>query len=240
MLKTRILTAICLLAGLLGALFFLPENAWLVFCALICAGGAWEWGGLAKWCGKARVAYAIALAAPVLVFWLDIPGNIFHGGSVLCALVSARECAGAIDAMDVMACAVGCVGAKVIGVAFFCALAAVFWLLVAPFWLRYKWPLRTWSAALTGVVVLAPSALVFSSLRTIGGPWLVLGVAAIVWVADIAAYFSGRAFGGRKLAPSISPGKTWAGAVGGTLGVVAYCNAIYWTMLVPDEATVTL
>ncbi|HRO62084.1 MAG TPA: phosphatidate cytidylyltransferase [Burkholderiaceae bacterium] len=52
------------------------------------------------------------------------------------------------------------------------------------------------------------------------GAAALLAAMAIVWIADIAAYFVGRAIGRRKLAPRISPGKSWEGAIGGALAVV--------------------
>ncbi|MCD0506276.1 phosphatidate cytidylyltransferase, partial [Bordetella petrii] len=54
------------------------------------------------------------------------------------------------------------------------------------------------------------------------GGWFVVSLLALVWVADIAAYFVGRAIGKRKLAPRVSPGKTVEGAVAGILGAVAW------------------
>ncbi len=52
------------------------------------------------------------------------------------------------------------------------------------------------------------------------GVVVLLSVLFIVWLADTAAYFAGRAFGKRKLAPHISPGKTWAGVVGAVVAVI--------------------
>jgi len=56
-------------------------------------------------------------------------------------------------------------------------------------------------------------------------PVYLLSVMALVWIADIGAYFSGKAFGKRKLAPSISPGKSWEGAIGGGIAVLVIAGA---------------
>jgi phosphatidate cytidylyltransferase len=58
----------------------------------------------------------------------------------------------------------------------------------------------------------------------------VLSVLCIVWMADVSAYAAGRAFGKRKLAPSISPGKSWEGVYGGLVGVMVL--ALFWTLWV--------
>lgn len=102
------------------------------------------------------------------------------------------------------------------------AVSALFWVLCVPFWLRSRWQLPgQGAAALVGLVLLLPPSLAIAHLRLLS-PWLLLGVMAAVWVADIAAYFTGRAFGRRKLAPSISPGKSWEGAYGAVAGVVIF------------------
>lgn len=102
------------------------------------------------------------------------------------------------------------------------AVSALFWVLCVPFWLRARWQLPgRGAAALIGLVLLLPPSLAIAHLRLLS-PWLLLGVMAAVWIADIAAYFTGRAFGRRKLAPAISPGKSWEGAFGAVVGVTVY------------------
>lgn len=104
--------------------------------------------------------------------------------------------------------------------------SAVFWLGLAPFWLRHRWPLGSPLAALAlGVVVILPPALALAHLRQID-PMLLLFAMSLVWIADIAAYFTGRAFGRHKLAPAISPGKTWEGAAGAVAGVLVFGLAV--------------
>jgi phosphatidate cytidylyltransferase len=59
------------------------------------------------------------------------------------------------------------------------------------------------------------------------GALALLLVFGIAWVADIAAYFAGRRFGRHKLAPTISPGKTWEGVAGAVLGVTLYAGLLH-------------
>ncbi len=101
-------------------------------------------------------------------------------------------------------------------------LSAVFWLLFAPLWLKQGWSA---SCATVGLVILLPTWAALVSLHGRSAV-LLLAVMALVWVADIAAYFAGRAFGRHKLAPSISPGKTWEGVAGAVGGVLVYGFAV--------------
>lgn len=101
------------------------------------------------------------------------------------------------------------------------ALLILFWLIWVPLWLRRHWrPSNPWLMGLIGVLLLVPLWHAMYMLQP--QPWKLLGLMAVVWVADTAAYFTGRKFGRRKLAPVISPGKTWEGVQGATVGVLLY------------------
>jgi phosphatidate cytidylyltransferase len=101
------------------------------------------------------------------------------------------------------------------------ALAALFWVAVAPFWIARHLRPSPLVVAAAGWLVLWPTWIAFVVLRDTG-PWVLLAAAALVWVADIAAYFAGRRFGRHKLAPAVSPGKTWEGVAGALAGVAVY------------------
>lgn len=196
MLRARVITALTLLGALLVALFWLPDSGWAVFVAGIVGAAAWEWAGLSGLSPALRVVYALAMAVALLALWALI---LYPETAVMTTGVERLWIYGA-----------GC----------------GFWLAVVPAWLMLRWRLANRAvAAAVGMMVLIPAALALIHLHAMD-PVLVLVVMSTVWVADIAAYFVGRAFGRRKLAPEISPGKTWEGAAGAALGVVAYGGVV--------------
>ncbi len=95
---------------------------------------------------------------------------------------------------------------------------AMFWWIAALCWIVFA-PRRVapWSAALAGTLALVPAWLALVRLRLDlphGAEWVLFSL-ILVWVADIGAYFFGRRFGRLRLAPVVSPGKTWEGVIGG-------------------------
>jgi phosphatidate cytidylyltransferase len=195
MLKTRVLTALVLLALVLPSLFYLPQAYWAILAAAFVGIGAWEWGGLLGMSESGRRLLGVALV-------------------ILCVAVSLlAPAAMGVGALD------GLVTPWVLAVY---GVAAVFWCAVVPLWMRKKWRLPQGAlGVLVGLVVLFPTWLALVQLR-VPGPGILLAILAVVWMADIAAYFSGKAFGKHKLAPSISPGKTREGAIGAGVGVILY------------------
>ena len=106
------------------------------------------------------------------------------------------------------------------------------WVVAAVLWvLGGAWLLRGGPAALAALPRPLRLALAVAQARMLGVNFL-LSVMALVWVADIGAYFAGRRWGGRwirrKLAPAISPGKSWEGVAGGMLGVLVVSLVWRW------------
>ncbi len=102
------------------------------------------------------------------------------------------------------------------------SLAALFWLLLAPLWLARGWPIAGGpGGALLGWLLLIPTGFAAIHLHD-HSPLFLLACILLAVIADSAAYFSGRRFGKHKLAPRISPGKSWEGAIGAALAIAVY------------------
>lgn len=210
MLKTRIITALILAPIAIGGIFFLPALGFALFTGAIIALGAWEWANMASIEGQpGRVAYALAVAALLYLVWqLKLP------------------------AMPLL------------------WLAVVWWLVC--FWLVRRYPAGSgaWGTvplrALMGLFVLVPAWVGLNHLRTgevqfaevSNNLIVIVYIFFVVWVADIGAYFAGKAFGKAKLAPRVSPGKSWAGVWGGQLAVALL--ALVASVLAVASTTETL
>ena len=202
MLWQRILTAAVLLPLFLAALFLLPNLYWALLLAALLTVAAREWARLAGFATAGQATYALA----ALIVALAIAA-LDHG-------------AGATDAFVYSA------PGKLLY-----ALCAAFWLAIAPAWLYYRWVVRSRPLlAVVGMVVLLPLWHALAWLQLM--PERLLVALAVVWTADTAAYFAGRRFGRHKLAPAISPGKTWEGVAG---ALAAVCTGwVALALLAPE------
>ncbi|GGY25597.1 phosphatidate cytidylyltransferase [Paludibacterium paludis] len=190
MLKTRIITALCLLPLMLAALFVFPPELWAAF--------SWLVTGLALW----EYCRMVGMRQPFMALYLSVSTLV---AAALWLLKLRMPVAGHVAVL-------------------------VFWLGVVPLWLKRRWTLKDgWTARALGWLLMFPAWFAFVEWRPAADPAMALALLAVmglVWVADVAAYFAGRAFGRRKLAPAISPGKSWEGVWGGLLAVALYALAV--------------
>jgi phosphatidate cytidylyltransferase len=201
MLKTRVITAIVLLAVLLPILFLLPPIYVGVFFLVAVFAAAWEWSRLLT-PQAGRAAWLYAIFCLVIILFLFAMQNVAWQFALL-------------------------------------LLAVIFWFFLAPFILAKGMSvslqkLRPFYIVL-GFILLPATWFALLYLRELGLVFL-LSTMALVWVADIGAYFVGKAFGKRKLAAQISPGKSIEGAIGGFL--LCYGYALLCVFYLPFESTI--
>lgn len=187
MLRTRIITALVLLALLLPTIFVFPPVYWGLLTLVFVALAGWEWRTIQTH-GGSGVIVALALLA-LGMLWLFAPLWMGEQSSAVLAKLE----------MGLLVAAV------------------IYWCAVAPWRLRQH-DVSGWGP-LPIILILFACWVALVALREIGVAALLVAL-CIVWIADIGAYFVGRAIGKRKLAPAISPGKSWEGAIGGAFFVV--------------------
>lgn len=194
MLISRVLTALILFPLAVYGILFLENDAFALVVGIIMLLGAYEWAGFAQFPSRlAKLAFVVIVATSIYSLWL-------------------MNFAISSDVMNTT--------------------AGIFWLFCLLLVLAYPgssvlWKDKTLVIAIIGIVLLtltwyslisihAIPEMDFAQVR-ISGPYLVLSVMMLVWIADTGAYFSGKRFGKNKLAPKVSPGKSREGVYGGVL-----------------------
>lgn len=218
MLKQRVITAILMMLVFLGALVYLPVPLFALFVAAVVLIAAWEWANLA---GLGRVwQRSLYLSATAIV--LGLAGRYLTIPELLHAPLSNDQ---ALAFRNLLVVACGWWALSLLWVQTY-PQSALLW---------NSWPVR----ALMGFFVLVPAWAGLVYVRSYEhGVGLVLLLVAVVACADIGAYFCGRRWGRAKLAPAVSPGKTWEGFIGGlavnlvlTLVVWLIWGGSYWLLL---------
>lgn len=105
-------------------------------------------------------------------------------------------------------------------------LATVFWLVVVPLALFFHYfPQQKWLNMLVGLGLMLSLWMALVTTQELN-PMFLLVIISTIWLADSAAYFAGKKFGKHKLAPAISPGKTWEGVAGALFAVAVYASLL--------------
>lgn len=197
--RQRVITALVLLAVLLPTLWVSATWPFALFALVLATAGTWEWARLSGLGPRASLLYAAALAVVVAVWGMGL------GGVAPLASTGSAWVWSALVLGWVLACAR--------------------WMPLGPEgWQRVP----QWPRLLFGWVVMGSTWWALSGAREAGVNFL-LSTMCIVWVSDVSAYFAGRRWGRRRLAPSLSPGKTWEGVMGAAIGVLAL--SVVWMTL---------
>ena len=187
MLRQRVLTALLLLPLAMAAIFALPAQWFLVLLAVILLGGSCEYMRLAGFSGHAG-GYILVLVQAIILAMLFRYRILWDSGTLTYLYI-------------------------------ICAAWLVMFIRL-PLYRPDTRPDNTYRVVsfVTAIVSISTGWFAVCWIRIQpDGTWLILLLLLIVWAADTGAYFSGKAFGKRKLAPHISPGKTQAGLLGGLI-----------------------
>ena len=197
---------------------------------------------------KQRIITALIIApiSIACVFFLAVPGFSLFVGMII--VVSAWEWANLADFSGTARYMYAGFIALLLGAAWFVpplwilATAFVWWMTALCLVARYPALEDTWNAKETrlviGVLVLVPGFVALVQLKqSVDNNFLILLLFFLIWGADIGAYFSGKAFGKRKLAPRVSPGKSWAGFFGGMITALIIAAGMSLWLGKPDLAT---
>jgi phosphatidate cytidylyltransferase len=198
---------------------------------------------------KQRIITALIMAPIAIagVFLLPVPG--FAAFVALVLLVGAWEWANLAGFSGPWRYLYAIVSALFMAATYFLpaslslGAAMAWWLLAFVLVVSYPKLVEAWSSRLVrsviGLVILATAWISMLQLKLLpDSDYLILLLFLLIWGADIGAYFSGRAFGKRKLAPQVSPGKSWAGFFGGM--VTALLIAVAMTLVMNKPVLVSV